>query len=315
MTGSPSEGGGGAAVPPDDAFALLGNDTRVGILQALWDDFESGRDDNALSYSELFERVPIEDSGNFSYHLEKLTGPFVRRTDAGYELKQTGINVVRAVVAGTVTVDLEVGPVQVDAACPLCDAPVEVTYADEFMNVTCSACDGRSRWNGGSGHLFGALVPPVGIDQHSVEAAFRAAITYSLYEISIFHDGVCPHCLGTVDTTIDRCTDHDPGDTEWCPSCDRFDMANAWMVCATCKRSLPPPATIVVLNHPEVTAFYHERGIEHRFATWETVVRSFDVTEALVSEDPLRMRFGIPAGGDELHLVTDSELAVVESEL
>lgn len=311
MPSSPTEQSNGDTVSPDEAFALLGNGTRVGILQALWDTFESGRGDNALSYSELFEQVDITDSGNFSYHLEKLTGPFVRSTEEGYELKQTGINVVRAVVAGTVTTDSAFGPRVVDVDCPLCDSPVEIIYADEFMNVSCTTCEGRSRWNDESGHLFGALVPPASIDQHSIHDAFRAAVTSSLHEISIFHEGVCPHCLASVETTIDACTDHEPTDSGWCSNCDRFNVANVWMVCSTCKRSIPPSFTIVVLDHPEVVAFYHEHGIEHRFATWETVARSYQVGEELVSADPFRMRATIPAGENELQLTLDDELNVV----
>lgn len=312
MPRSPPERNGGDAVSPDEAFALLGNDIRVGILQALWDAFESGKGDNALPYSELFSQVDIRDSGNFSYHLEKLTGPFVRSTDGAYELKQTGINVVRAVIAGTVTTDSAVGPTVVTVDCPLCSSSVEIHYTDEFLNISCTSCGGRSRWNDESGHLFGALVPPMGVDQHSVEQAFHAAVTYSLHEIAIFHEGVCPHCLGAVDVTIDACTDHEPTDSGRCPNCDRFNMADVWMVCTTCKRSMPPSVTIIVLNHPEVTAFYHERDIEHRFASWETVARSYQVAEELISEDPVRMRMTIPAGGDELQLTLDHELNVVD---
>lgn len=299
------------SLSPDQAFGLLGNDTRVGIMQALWGAFESGTNDNELTYSELFEQVDYDDSGNFSYHLEKLTGPFIRQTDRGYELKQTGINVVRAVLAGTMIDDPVLGPTVVDATCPLCDAPVEITYADELMIISCTACDGRSQWNDQSGHLFGAFIPPLGIDQHTVEEAFHAAVAYSLHETAIFHDGVCPHCLGAIKTIVDACADHDPGDS-LCPNCDRSNMADVRMVCTTCKRSIPPPATIVALIHPAVTAFYHKHGIEHRFATWETVVRSCQVVEELISEDPLRMRMTIPVGDDILQLTLDDELNVLD---
>jgi hypothetical protein len=312
MPRSPSEPDGSDALSPDEAFVLLGNDTRIGILQALWEAFESGKGDNALPYSELFDQVDIADSGNFSYHLEKLAGPFVRSTAEGYELKQTGINVVRAVVSGTLTEDSAYNSTGVDVTCPLCDAPVEIDYADYFMNIVCTTCNGRARWNDEYGHLFGAHVPPAAVDQHSIEEAFHAAVTFSLHEVGLFHEGVCPHCLGPVETTVDVCADHDPAGA-LCPNCDRFNMADVWMVCATCKRSIPPPATVVVLTHPKVTAFYHGHGIEHRFATWDTVARSYRVGEELLSESPLKMRFTIPAGDDELRLTLDDELNVVEA--
>jgi len=312
MPRSPSEQNERDAVSPDEAFALLGNDTRVGILQALWDAFESGKGDNALPYSELFAQVDIRDSGNFSYHLEKLTGPFVRSTDEGYELKQTGINVVRAVVTGTIIDDPEFGPTKVDVACPICDAPIEIAYADELMTATCTVCEGALRWNGASGFLFLGLVPPAVIEGRPVEEAFRATITHTFHEFAALHDDVCPHCSSSVETTLNVCTDHDPGAKTLCTSCDRSHMAEVWMVCSTCKRSTFPPVTVVVLDNPDVTAFYHEHGIKHRFATWEAFVRSFDVGEELVSEDPLRMRLTIPAGNDELELTLDENLNVLD---
>jgi hypothetical protein len=302
----------GTPVSPDEAFALLGNDTRVGILQALWDAFESGTSDNALPYSQLFEEVDIGDSGNFSYHLERLTGPFVRRSADGYELKQTGINVVRAVVAGTVTDDPEFGPVRVDTDCPICAAPIEITYADELVTAVCTACEGALRWKGESGFLFLGLVPPAGVEQRPVERAFRATVTHTFREIAALADDVCPHCASTVETTLDVCPDHDPGAKTLCPTCDRRYVTSAWMVCTTCKRSAFPPARAVVLDHPAVSTFYYEHGIEYRFASWETVVRSVDVSEEILTEDPLEMRVRIPAGDDELRLTTDGELNVLE---
>lgn len=173
---SPSKSAGSGSLSPDEAFALLGNETRVDILQVLWDAFESGKGGNVVPYSELFGQVDYDDSDNFSYHLEKLTDPFVRQTGDGYELKQTGINVVRAVVSGTVTDDPAFGPTRVDAACPVCNAPIEVMYDDEVLDISCTSCEGRSRWNDRAGHLFGAFVPSAGFAYRPIEEAFRAAV-------------------------------------------------------------------------------------------------------------------------------------------
>lgn len=300
------------SLSPEEAFALLGNDTRIDILLALWDTFESGRYDNAVSYTDLFDRVDIRDSGNFSYHLEKLTGPFVRRTDDGYELKQTGINIVRAVIAGTVTDDPSIGPTPVDTGCPRCGAPVEIRYGDEFMAVRCPSCDGARRWNGEPGILFGALVPPAGIVGRPAEDAFQAAVAYSLNQVAAFNDGVCPHCASPPVSTLEVCTEHVASEDSLCPNCDRLNMAVVWMVCSTCKRSVPPPVRLVVLADPTVAGFYHERGISHRFATWETVTRCFAVEEDLLSEEPLRMRYTVPAGDESLRLTLDGALNVLD---
>ena len=301
-----------SSLTPDMAFALLGNETRVGILQTLWDAFESGKGNNAVPYSEIFDQVDYDDSGNFSYHLEKLTGPFVRSTDEGYELKQTGINVVRAVVTGTVIDDPEFGPTRVDVGCPLCDAPVEVAYADELITAHCTSCPGTRHWGDKPGFLFAGLVPPASVDRRSVEDAFQAAIVYTNYQLAALHDGACPHCSSPVETTVDICADHQPTEGTLCPNCDWAHMAEVWMVCSTCKRSAFPPVRVVILNDPNVTAFYHDHGLNYRFASWETVVRSTEVEEELLSKEPLRMRFTVPAGDDELRLTVDGEANVTD---
>jgi DNA-binding transcriptional ArsR family regulator len=68
---------GGTMPAPEEAFAVLGNEIRLEILQRL------GEADEPLAYSELFERMDYDDSGNFSYHLDQLVGHFVGRSDGG----------------------------------------------------------------------------------------------------------------------------------------------------------------------------------------------------------------------------------------
>ncbi|NIS32577.1 MAG: helix-turn-helix domain-containing protein, partial [Actinobacteria bacterium] len=53
---------------PDAAYGLLGSEPRIGILQAL------GEADRPVTFSELKERVDVDDSGRFNYHLSKLEG-------------------------------------------------------------------------------------------------------------------------------------------------------------------------------------------------------------------------------------------------
>lgn len=51
----------------EEAFARLGDETRLDVLQTL------GTADEPLSFSELRDRVGYETAGNFSYHLDQLT--------------------------------------------------------------------------------------------------------------------------------------------------------------------------------------------------------------------------------------------------
>ena len=314
MARSPREPSGSAAHSPVETFALLGNETRVDILQALWERFESGGGDNALPYSTLFDSVDISDSGNFSYHLEKLTGPFVRQTEDGYELKQTGINVVRAVVSGTVTQDPEFGPTGIDVDCPLCRAQMQIKYEDELLLATCSSCDGLRTWGDTEGMVFLGLVPPVLMAERSVEEGFQAGVTFIMHQLAALHAGVCPHCSGIPDRKLEVCDDHQRGPDNHCPNCNRYHLSEGWMLCKTCKWRVFPPASLAVLTDPAVTAFYHDHGIDHRFDTWEGLERSFDIKEEIVSRDPLRVGFTLPAGDDELRLVVDEHLDLVDND-
>lgn len=74
MTGEADD----AVLAPDDAFAVLGNETRLGILRALWDAYNPQETDNSVPFSEFYDRVGFDDTGNFNYRLGKLTGDFVR---------------------------------------------------------------------------------------------------------------------------------------------------------------------------------------------------------------------------------------------
>jgi DNA-binding transcriptional ArsR family regulator len=89
---------GAGSVPSADAFALIGNETRLSILEALWE-----ADEQPMRFSELNEAVGMRDSAQFNYHLSKLTDQYIRKTDDGYELRTAGAKVVRAILAGSFT--------------------------------------------------------------------------------------------------------------------------------------------------------------------------------------------------------------------
>ena len=80
-------------VSAQEAFGLLGNETRVDVLRGLWGvdggDLPTGSD-GVLSFSELQRRVGVGNSGQFTYHLSQLVPHFVRETDEGYRLSRAG---------------------------------------------------------------------------------------------------------------------------------------------------------------------------------------------------------------------------------
>lgn len=86
-----------AGLSPDEAFGVLGNGTRIQILQEL------GETNEPLSFTELRDRLGIRQGGRFNDHLEQIVGYFAGKTHAGYVLGQPGRRIVQAVLSGAVT--------------------------------------------------------------------------------------------------------------------------------------------------------------------------------------------------------------------
>ncbi|WP_254863873.1 winged helix-turn-helix domain-containing protein [Halovivax gelatinilyticus] len=315
-----------ATLDPDDAFAVLANETRFAIVQTLWERYDPNdpahvvkfadlyESDGSATFSELYDRVGYDDTGNFNYHLEQLTDHFVRRTDSGYELTEAGFEIARAVVAGTVRGHPNIEPQKIGIGCPRCDAPVVIAYENHHLRVSCSEC--RGLWenaDGDTGVLFTFPLPPTGLSDRTPEAAFHATLAYNLNRVRSFILGVCPDCSGVVDESVDICENHEPSERGGCPHCHRAHRIEAVEVCSQCKSTTRGPLTIAILAHPTVTAFFHDNGIEHHFASWETFRRAQRVEETVVDTDPLRFRLTVPAEDDRLHLTLDESLDVVES--
>lgn len=108
MSGSDPGDGRAPGLTPGEAFSMLGNETRVALLQTLWN---VGR---PITYSELKDHVGIRDSGRFNYHLDRLVGHFVDRVGGGYRLTVAGEQAVQAVNANMFTEDPSYWPSEVD---------------------------------------------------------------------------------------------------------------------------------------------------------------------------------------------------------
>lgn len=76
-----------------DTFTLLSDETRVRIVLAL----DEAPDDRPLRFSELRSAVGVRDGGRFNYHLDRLCGRLVEKTDDGYALSREGERVAAIV--------------------------------------------------------------------------------------------------------------------------------------------------------------------------------------------------------------------------
>ncbi|MEF8826341.1 MAG: helix-turn-helix domain-containing protein [Halapricum sp.] len=302
-----------------EAFDLLGNETRLSILLAIWEEQVPLADDNAVPFSRIFDRVDLDDRGNVSYHLEQLEEQFItQHTErGGYELLIPGLKLVRTIVAGTGVTDATLEPTEIDQPCPLCGAPTEITYREGVVFLICNECEGAAPGKADiDGALNGFYLEPAGLSDWSPEQLYAASIITALQQARSLFNGVCPTCSGRVDGQLDCCPDHDP--TDGCEQCGTLVGTFARFQCRVCKFFGFPNPGWLPLFHPAVISFYDDHGISTR-------VQADDVESARrvysliydhewerLSEDPPRIAVTASRDDEEIRLTFDETVSVVD---
>lgn len=310
---------GAAGTHTTEAFALLGDTTRLAILLALWEHYDPHAEENAVPFSTLFERVEYDNPGNFRYHLEQLTGQFIeQRGERGaYELRVPGLKLVQAIIAGAGVQDVTREPTEINKECPLCGAPTTISYREGLLFQACTECDGPtpSRTNV-DGFLHAVKFEPAGLADRTPEAIRAASIITSVRNLQSMFDGVCPTCSGPIDSWLDYCRDHDPADI--CENCGSKFVAWARFRCQVCKNHCNASPKELALLHPAVISFYDDHGVSLRFRVddYEHLKRGFDLMHAhgleLVSTDQPRVVVTASLDDDEIQLTFDETVAVVD---
>lgn len=300
----------------------LGNEARLGILLALWEVHTPFDADNTCSFSELYDRVGVNDSGNFTYHLDQLTGQYVKERDDGYELTDTGLNVVQAVISGTGLETERLPQTELDVACTRCGAPTAISYSDGYADHFCTSCDGNFGDAFGDDYPAGLLasrpLPPAGLAHRSGEEVFAASHVRSIVSISSFVRGVCPTCSGAVDESIEVCETHNTEAGGLCSACGTRDEVRVRYVCSVCKDAGSYPVGAATYGLPAVEAFLHDQGLGVREAVSDpesctrVLERDRKKRHAVESWDPLRVRVTVPGRGADLHVRFNEDLDVVD---
>ena len=319
---SPLETAAGAAGPRvTTAFELLSNETRLAILLALWEAYDPRRPDHILTFSQLYERVGVRDSGNFSYHLDRLIGHFIAETDDGYRLRNAGLKIIQATIAGAGLDDRTLPPTEIDMSCYRCGAPVEISYRREKLYHTCTECEGNIGPDFAEERPEGTLMAfdlnPSGLADREPEDVFVVGSIKSLRDFGLLMRGICPECTGKIETSVEICDSHEAPPGKTCPTCGTGDEVRVSYVCSVCKYGDSYPGHAAIYDHPAVAAFCHKHGLESTYdiddpeACGELWDHLLDRECTLVSEDPVRIRITVSAEGDALHLILDGTLSVV----
>lgn len=306
-----------STLSPDDAFGVLGDETRLDILRAL------GDADDPLSFSALYDRVETRDSGGFNYHLERLTGHFVHKSESGYTLRRAGRRVIEAVLSGALTDDPTLARTRIDQSCWRCGAPIEIGWRAGSMEMFCTECPGRFRKHHGTersdsltleGYLGRLPLPPAGLQDRTPEEALRAAWTWGNLEMLSMASRICPRCSATLDHDVTVCEDHDP--TEGlCSSCKGRYAAGITFVCTNCVFEAGGGFAVALLDDTDLLSFITSHGFNpispESLRPLNEVHGDYD--EEILSVDPFEARFTFSIGDDTLTLTVEGTTVIDSS--
>lgn len=301
-----------------EAFALLGNETRLAILLALWEEYDPHVADNAVLFSELFDRVDYDDPGSFSYHLQQLSGQFIRKhaDGEGYELRAPGLRFIQAVIAGAGVQDATLDPTKIDQPCPFCGAPTSIQYREGLVIHLCTACDGVSSEEAIHGFLSAVPFDPAGLTDRTADEIRAASRVAAWRQTQFMFNGLCPACSSPVHRWLDCCTDH--ASNGICDRCGTRFAVLSRFECLTCKNHNVSSPKALALFHPSVVGFYDSHGVVTRFHAddVDSVRRVFALMEShdveLVAEEPPKAEVTVSHDDDSIRLTFDETASVVD---
>jgi len=288
-------------VPAEEAFELLGHETRLRILQELIE-----AQGGPITFSELRERVGMRDPSQFNYHLKKLDGPFVRKLDDGYAVRHAGVRVIRSIVTGSFTTQPRIDPFETGGACVACGESLLAYYDYGLLFVECSECERH--------HSMG-IFPPGALTGRTREQALAAYGQWQRRYLALVVEGVCGMCGGRMIRASGNAEDlpiklHavEPDDFLVYAYNVRYDCdgCDVWSVVSP---------GCYLLDDPTVVDFYHEHGIDlRRVPHWELEWCVGTDGTTVISDDPLEVQVTISVEDEELLVTLDEDFTVVDTE-
>lgn len=299
----------------DELLGLLGNETRMGIMQALWQEFSfsayvtESRD--GVPFAELQEGAGVDDSGNFNYHLGRLTGVLVRDREDGYVLTPLGYNLMQAIDQyADFSYDVR-EPRVIDSPCPYCGGDLVAAYRRGIVSIRCEGCGGLAS----GGNFTFVEVSGTGTTALSMATLLDAATLEMFSKIRASRYGFCWNCSGSLDRTLEQCRKHSPTGSGICDRCDHRYRTEVAVDCPTCGTSGGGPVLEYAILSPAATAFFDDCGCgPAAVGPWQYRLTALGAAdETVVGTEPLEVEVAFTCDGENCRVTVgdrDSRIAV-----
>lgn len=281
----------------ETAFELVGNEIRAEIVRTLGH-FDAQHGATAVvPFSDLRSRADTDVvSSQFNYHLQRLVGTYVEKAEGGYRLRPEGKSLYRTIRAGTFTGRGSLGRVGLDQPCYHCDDELELAYDDGMFTVQCYGCE----------TLYDLIMAPPSAIRDGSGLPARVA-RYNYHVRQAFAQGVCPSCVNPLDTRLVT-----PAETGFDDVVRR--ALYVYRSCDYCGNHSYLSLGSVLLHHPSVISFCHERGLDvTETPRWGLEFAATDRHVTVRSTDPWEASLEIALDGETLEVVVDERARVVET--
>lgn len=288
----------------DEVFGLLSDKIRLDILRtvALAQHEQKRTGVTELSFSDIYDRVDVDNTSKLSYHLGELTGTFLRKHEDGYAFTHAGEQLVRFILAENYRSPSDFGTIETDGSCLYCgETALQASLHDQYFFIRCSECDRPA---------FSYRVRPAQVRSHDTTELIDAVIWEQAADFLKMRQGVCPDCAGRLDTEVIDVEDDSISDAV--PA--SFATGSE---CRECLRFMSIPLTHAAAYHPESVTFHWEHGVDIMgTGVWEfhRYLHDGRWSSEQVRTDPDEYRVELHREKTSLRLYLDETAAVTRTE-